>query len=172
MKEFIRQEKEEERQCLWVKLKNQPCPTNLWIRGITQESEKLARTEVVGTGQCEEKTPTLNHSPTSKGKGKRVSFKFTQEQFYRMSGAARNRGIPPPHPGVCGEGKANWPMDPPPPLLNQTPRLRPHHPQRWLSLPLRTAPAYVPSSGTPSQQRPQAGHHRLNPLRPPQSLKS
>ena len=40
MKENIRQEKEEEKQCMWIKLRNQPTPNNLWLRGVRMGAEK------------------------------------------------------------------------------------------------------------------------------------
>ena len=122
MKEIIKQEREEERQCLWVKLKNLPTPTNLWIRNAKSVTpDKLARFDECGTGQCEEKTPTLNHSLLVP-KGKRVNFKFTEEQFHKMNGALRYEGITPTSPGINESGRTVWPTDPlMPPLETESP---------------------------------------------------
>ena len=40
MEEMIRQEKEEEMECMWLKVKNQPDPRNFFIRGIVTRSGK------------------------------------------------------------------------------------------------------------------------------------
>jgi hypothetical protein len=34
MENFIREEKEDEEKCLWIKVKNQPNTRNTWIRGV------------------------------------------------------------------------------------------------------------------------------------------
>ena len=48
MEEIIRGEREGELQCMYVKLKNQPCMRNIWIRGVTTRSGKKAENSEQG----------------------------------------------------------------------------------------------------------------------------
>ena len=82
MQEMIDDEREDERNCMWIRLRNQPCPRNAWIRGIKTRSGKSTspREEDIcirpdGEGSSD-LGGTKPHVPEtgSTSKGKKVKF--------------------------------------------------------------------------------------------------
>eukprot|EP00667_Euglena_gracilis_P000113 EG_transcript_113 len=85
MENFIREEKEEEKQCLEIRIKNQPNLRNAWIRGVTTRSGKNVTPEEE-KGECTRRgteggvdpggkdTPVDTHSQGPRKEKKRVHF--------------------------------------------------------------------------------------------------
>ena len=85
MEEFIREEKEDEGKCLWIKVKHQPNTRNNFVRGITTRSGKMVEPDSMhdasrrgtesGVNPGGKETPVDTHSqrPRENGK-KKVTF--------------------------------------------------------------------------------------------------
>ena len=83
MEEIIRQEKEEEMHCLYIKVRNQPDPRNLFIRGVTTRSGKRVEEGQDASQRGTEgggvlggtNTPVDTHQPDPRNpRAKHVSF--------------------------------------------------------------------------------------------------
>ena len=97
MEAIIKQEREEERQCMWIKLRNPPNTTNKWIRGITAQNDNTQTSEE-GSGLQEVQTPVHNQSPPLKDRT--VTFHLTEEQYNKIFPTENWRGTPPASPCV------------------------------------------------------------------------
>ena len=90
MLQMLEDERREEMECMWLKLRNPPTPTNLWLKGVTTrggtstdpEKDKCTRPEVKrDTGSAGTDTQDQASSSTSKGK-KKVKFQLPPPQEY------------------------------------------------------------------------------------------
>jgi hypothetical protein len=66
MEEIIRQEREEEKKCIYLTLKGDPTPTNSWLRGVTTRRGTRTHTpedECTRPGEGDEKGPAGTDTP-------------------------------------------------------------------------------------------------------------
>ena len=116
MRDIIREEREEERQCMWIKLKGQPNPRSEWIRGI-KEGERSQCDSTLdkctgpegGMGEGVRGTETRNAPLSSPSKRKIVRFALPKNHV--LHGDEGQWGTETPEPPVNVQAKEHLPHD-------------------------------------------------------------
>ena len=109
MDEIIRQEKIEEASCMWIRLKNQPSPRNIFIQGVITRSGKRVEDGEDRSGRGTEGGLVSGGKNTpldTSSQGPRVSFSKRMPN-HGGTGTTGTEVSPPTAPAISGTGQGS-----------------------------------------------------------------